>query len=90
MVTLEIPRSINTKDDGVQMLDCDDNFIKVEGIMIRQDFDSSIMSPQDVSKYSPLQTLTLKQTMHVPFEHDIQVLAYFMYEYYSEVTSEFP
>lgn len=58
--------------------------------MIKQDFESSIMSPQDVSKYTPLQTLTLKQTMHVPFEHDIQVLAYFMYEYYSEVTSEFP
>jgi len=28
--------------------------------------------------------------MHVPFEHDIQVLAYFMYEYYSDVKSEFP
>jgi hypothetical protein len=28
--------------------------------------------------------------MHVPFEHDIQVLAYFMYEYYADVTSEFP
>ena len=87
---MEIPRNINTKDDDVEMKDCDDTFIKVEGIMIKQDFDSSIMSPNDVSKYTPLQTLTLKQTMHVPFEHDIQVLAYFMYEYYSDVTSEFP
>jgi hypothetical protein len=54
MVTMEIPRNINTKDDDVEMKDCDDTFIKVEGIMIKQDFDSSIMSPYDVSKYTPL------------------------------------
>ena len=46
------------------------------------------MSAQDVSKYTPLQSFSLKQHLHVPFEHDVQVLAYFLYEYYSNVKSE--
>ena len=46
------------------------------------------MSPQDVAKYTPLQSFQMKQHLHVPFEHDPQVLAYFLYEYYSDVTSE--
>jgi hypothetical protein len=35
MVTMEIPRNINTSDVDVEMKDCDDTFIKVEGIMIK-------------------------------------------------------
>lgn len=32
----------------------------------------------------------MKQALHVQFTHDVQVLAYFLYEYYSDVKSEFP
>jgi hypothetical protein len=46
METIEIPRLIGQgKEEDVEMKDCDDTFIKVEGIMIKQDFDRCIMSP---------------------------------------------
>lgn len=35
MVTMEIPRSIAEANEDVEMKDCDDSFIRVEGIMIR-------------------------------------------------------
>ena len=40
--------------EDVQMKDCTDNFIKIDGIMIKQDFDTTIMSASDVAKYTPL------------------------------------
>ena len=46
------------------------------------------MSSQDIAKYTPMQSFQMNQHLHVPFEHDIQVLAYFLYEYYSDVQSD--
>lgn len=53
------------------MKDCDDTFIKLDGIMVRQDFNTTIMSAPDVTKYTPMQSFSLKQHLHVPFEHDV-------------------
>lgn len=85
---MSIPKPLGISDD-VEMKDCDDNFIKVDGIMIKQDFDSVLMSPQDVQAYTQLQSMTMKQAMHLPFTHDVQVLAYFLYEYYANMSTKY-
>ena len=32
----------------------------------------------------------MEQTLYVPFQHDIQVLGYFLHSYYAQVDVEFP
>ena len=48
------------------------------------------MEENEVDKYTPLQSATMSQTLYVPFEHDIQVLGYFLHSYYALVESQFP
>jgi len=68
----------------------DSNFVTVDGVLIKQDFDHLILEESEVDKYTPLQTATLHQTLFVPYPHDIQVLTYFLYSYYASVDVQFP
>lgn len=80
---------ISAQYDDVKMTDCDETFIKVDGILIKQDFDQMIMSPNEVATYTSLQSLSMRQVLHVPYEHDVQVLAYFLFQFYEDVKVEY-
>lgn len=49
------------------MRDCDDTFIKIDGIMVKQDFDMTIMAVNEVSKFTQLQSFNMRQSLHVEF-----------------------
>ena len=66
------------------------NYVTVDGVIIKQDFDYLIMEETEVDKYTPLKSATMDQTLWVPYEHDIQVLGYFLSSYYAQVDVEFP
>ena len=59
------------------------NYVTVDGVIIKQDFDHLIMEESEVDKYTPLQSATMEQTLYVPYQHDIQVLGYFLHSYYA-------
>ena len=48
------------------------------------------MEESEVDKYTPLQSASMNQTLWVPYEHDIQVLGYFLHSYYAQIDVEFP
>ena len=66
------------------------NYVTVDGVIIKQDFDHLIMAENEVDKYTPLQSATMEHTLYVPYQHDIQVLGYFLHSYYAQVDVEFP
>jgi len=47
------------------------NYITVDGVIIKQDFDHLIMEENEVDKYTPLQSATMEQTLYVPYQYDI-------------------
>lgn len=49
----------------------DDNFVTVDGIFIKQDFDHLIVDAEEIEKYTPLTKVTMKQTMYIPYKYDI-------------------
>lgn len=65
------------------------NFMEVEvsGIFIKHDFDHIILNEDEVEKYTNgnLTYSTMKQTLFVDFEYDIQVLRYFMHAHFPDV-----
>ena len=67
----------------------EENFVVVDGVLIKQDFDHLIMDENEVDKYTSLQSAVMKQTLYVPYQHDIQVLAYFLYSYYAQVDVQY-
>ena len=68
-----------------------ENFFEVEvsGIFIKHDFDHIIINEGEVENYSngDLSLSTLKQTLFVPFEFDVQVLLYFLHAHFPQVTT---
>jgi hypothetical protein len=68
----------------------DEQFVTVDGILIKQDFDRFIMDESEVDKYTPLQCASMEQTLYVKYCFDIQVLTYFLYSYYADVSVVFP
>ena len=89
-VDQKVPRAIKSKDDKdiemeEEIRESEDlsNFVSVDGVLIKQDFDHLIMEENEVDKYTSLQSATMQQTLYVPYPHDIQVLAYFLYSYYA-------
>jgi hypothetical protein len=59
------------------------DYVTVDGVLIKQDFDHLIMDPSEVENYTSLQATTMQQTLWVPYSHDIQVLTYFLHSYYA-------
>ena len=43
------------------------NYVTVDGVIIKQDFDHLIMAENEVDKYTPLQSATMEQTLYVPY-----------------------
>ena len=90
---IQTEESKQEENDNDKLMQDDDelsNYVTVDGIIIKQDFDHLIMEENEVDKYTPLQSATMSQTLYVPFEHDIQVLGYFLHSYYALVESYFP
>ena len=49
----------------------EENFVVVDGVLIKQDFDHLIMDENEVDKYTSLQSAVMRQTLYVPYQHDI-------------------
>jgi hypothetical protein len=47
------------------------NYVTVDGIFIKQDFDHLIVSEEELEQYTSLTKSTMKQTLFVPFPYDI-------------------
>jgi len=62
-----------------------DNFVQVDGVIIKQDFDHLIMDSEEVDQYTSLQSFQMRQTLYVPYPYDIQVLGYFLMAYFAVV-----
>lgn len=61
------------------------NYVTVDGIFIKQDFDHLILDEAEVDKYTTLTRSTLKQTMFIPFKYDVEVLSFYLNSYFAEV-----
>lgn len=64
------------------------NYVTVDGIFIKQDFDHLIVSEDELEQYTSLTKSTMKQTLFVPFPYDIQILNFYMHSYFAEVQVE--
>lgn len=47
------------------------NYVTIDGIFIKQDFDHLIVSEDEVDEYTQLTKATMKQTLYVPFPYDV-------------------
>lgn len=47
------------------------NYVTIDGIFIKQDFDHLILDEEEIDKYTTLTKSTLKQTLFIPFKYDI-------------------
>lgn len=60
----------------------------VRGILVTHNFHSKIVSPRDLSTYTPLRVGTIKSKLHVPFMGSINTLRLFLTEMFANVTEE--
>ena len=67
----------------------EDNFIRVEGVLVKHDFEQLVMDEQEVSEYTGLKCVHMQQSLMVPFAYNIEVLAYFFASYYPDVKTSF-
>ena len=65
--------------------------VEVQGIFVKHDFDHIILDEDEIEKYTNgnLTFSTMKQTMQVPFEYDVQVLLYFLHSHFPQVETSF-
>lgn len=61
------------------------NYVTIEGIFIKQDFDHLILDEDEISQYTTLTKSTLKQTLFIPFKYDIQVLNFYLHSYFADI-----
>ena len=61
------------------------NYVTVDGIFIKQDFDHLIVGEDEVDEYTQLTKSTMLQTLYVPFPYDIQVLNFYLHSYFADV-----
>jgi hypothetical protein len=47
------------------------------------------MDETEVSKYTGLNCVSMQQSLYIPFSFNIEVLAYFLVNYYSDVRTNF-
>ena len=65
------------------------NYVTIDGIFVKQDFDHLIIEEDEVSKYTTLTKSTLKQTLYIPFKYDIQVLNFYLNSYFADIKVEY-
>ena len=66
--------------------------IDVSGVFIKHDFDQIIVAEdeEEIERFTAgdIQCSQMRQQLSVPFEHDIQVLVYFLYAHYPHVETQ--
>jgi hypothetical protein len=64
--------------------------VEVAGIFVKHDFDHIILDENEVEKFTngQLTVSTMKQTLFVPYDYDIQVLVYFMHAHFPSIQTE--
>jgi cleavage and polyadenylation specificity factor subunit 3 len=60
----------------------------VRGILVTHNFQSKIVSPDDLSTYTPLRVGSIASKLHVPFAGSIATLKLFFNEMFAGVTEE--
>jgi cleavage and polyadenylation specificity factor subunit 3 len=58
----------------------------VKGIMVTHNFSSKVMSPEDLSTYTPLRVGSVSSKLHVPFAGSVETLMLFLNEMFMGVT----
>jgi hypothetical protein len=58
----------------------------VEGVLVTHNFKSKIVSPQDLSTYTPLRVGSISSKLHVPFAAPVETLQLFLNEMFSGVS----
>ena len=61
---------------------------EVRGIMVTNNFQTKIVSPDDLATYTPLRVGSISSKLHVPFAGTDKTLELFLNEMYSGVTRE--
>lgn len=61
---------------------------EVRGILVTHNFHSKIVSPEDLSTYTPLRVGSIKSKLHVPFAGSIETLKLFLNEMYTNMIIE--
>ena len=58
--------------------------------MIKHDFDHIILEESEIEKYTSgvVSLSTLKQTLFLPFEYDVQILLYFLHSHFPDVSTQ--
>lgn len=59
---------------------------EVKGIIVTHNFSSKIMSPEDLSTYTPLRVGSVSSKLHVPFAGSVETLMLFLNEMFMGVT----
>jgi cleavage and polyadenylation specificity factor subunit 3 len=60
----------------------------VRGILVTHNFHSKIVSPDDLSTYTPLRVGSIASKLHVPFMGSIETLRLFLTEMFAGVVEE--
>ena len=83
---MDIERSIDqtNEEENKEMEDLS-NYVTIDGIFIKQGFDHFVLDEMEIDKYTSLSKSTLKQTMYIPFKHDINILNYYLFSFFAEV-----
>ncbi len=63
----------------------DNNYVTIDGIFIKQDFEHLILDEEEIDKYTLLTKSTLKQTLFIPFKYDIQILNFYLHSYFADI-----
>lgn len=59
---------------------------EVRGILVTHNFQSKIVSPDDLAAYTPLRVGSISSKLHVPFAGSIPTLKLFLTEMFADVT----
>lgn len=54
----------------------------VSGLIVRKDFNDRILAVEDLPLYTPLSTMTINQSLKVPFHHTFETLKHFLGQIY--------
>jgi len=60
----------------------------ISGILVTQNFNSKILSPEDLPTYTPLRLGSVSSKLHVPFAGQVPTLRLFLREMYGDVTEQ--
>lgn len=60
----------------------------VRGILVTQNFHSKIVTPEDLSTYTPLRVGSISSTLHVPFAGSLETLKLFFHEMFAGVREQ--